>query len=99
MRAGYRAAAGPGQAAGPAGGGVFRGVNPGLAGPAETRIAEELAADEAVRAADTVLFTVPNQLGVGYDARILTAIAQHIAPATGWAPASIATVACVTGWR
>ena len=29
------------------------------------RIAAELAADEAVRAADTVLFTVPNQLGRG----------------------------------
>jgi alkanesulfonate monooxygenase SsuD/methylene tetrahydromethanopterin reductase-like flavin-dependent oxidoreductase (luciferase family) len=32
------------------------------------RIAGELAADEAVRAADTVLFTVPNQLGVAYNA-------------------------------
>ena len=30
------------------------------------RIAEELAADEAVKAADTVLFTVPNQLGVAW---------------------------------
>jgi alkanesulfonate monooxygenase SsuD/methylene tetrahydromethanopterin reductase-like flavin-dependent oxidoreductase (luciferase family) len=52
------------------------------------RIAEELAADEAVRAADTVLFTVPNQLGVAYNARILETIAEHIAPAIGWSPAS-----------
>lgn len=50
------------------------------------RIAAELAADEAVRAADTVLFTVPNQLGVAYNARILDTIARHIAPAIGWTP-------------
>jgi alkanesulfonate monooxygenase SsuD/methylene tetrahydromethanopterin reductase-like flavin-dependent oxidoreductase (luciferase family) len=50
------------------------------------RIAAELAADEAVQAADTVLFTVPNQLGVAYNARILRTIAEHIAPAAGWAP-------------
>jgi alkanesulfonate monooxygenase SsuD/methylene tetrahydromethanopterin reductase-like flavin-dependent oxidoreductase (luciferase family) len=48
------------------------------------RIAAELAADEAVRAADTVLFTVPNQLGVAYNARILQTIAEQVAPAIGW---------------
>ena len=48
------------------------------------RIAAELAGDEAVRAADTVLFTVPNQLGVAYNARILETIVKHIAPAIGW---------------
>ena len=48
------------------------------------RIAEELAADEAVRAADSVLFTVPNQLGVAYNARILETITKHIVPALGW---------------
>jgi alkanesulfonate monooxygenase SsuD/methylene tetrahydromethanopterin reductase-like flavin-dependent oxidoreductase (luciferase family) len=48
------------------------------------RIAEELAADAAVQAADTVLFTVPNQLGVAYNARILETITRHIAPAIGW---------------
>ncbi len=56
-------------------------------------IAAELAADEAVRAADTVLFTVPNQLGVAYNARILGTIALHIAPAIGWTPAGAATMA------
>jgi alkanesulfonate monooxygenase SsuD/methylene tetrahydromethanopterin reductase-like flavin-dependent oxidoreductase (luciferase family) len=54
---------------------------------APDRIAADLAADAAVRAADTVLFTVPNQLGVAYNARILATITQHIAPAIGWAPA------------
>jgi len=43
-----------------------------------------------VRAADTVLFTVPNQLGVAYNARILDTIARHIAPAIGWTPAGAA---------
>lgn len=50
------------------------------------KIAAELAADEAVQAADTVLFTVPNQLGVAYNARILETIVKHIAPAIGWQP-------------
>jgi alkanesulfonate monooxygenase SsuD/methylene tetrahydromethanopterin reductase-like flavin-dependent oxidoreductase (luciferase family) len=54
------------------------------------RIAAELADDEAVRLADTVLFTVPNQLGVAYNARILETITRHIAPAIGWAPAVVA---------
>jgi alkanesulfonate monooxygenase SsuD/methylene tetrahydromethanopterin reductase-like flavin-dependent oxidoreductase (luciferase family) len=52
------------------------------------KIAAELAADEAVQAADTVLLTVPNQLGVDYNARMLDTIAREIAPAIGWAPAS-----------
>ena len=52
------------------------------------RIAEDLAQDEAVRAADTVLLTVPNQLGVEYNARMLETIARDIAPAIGWSPAS-----------
>lgn len=50
-------------------------------------IAEELARDPAVAAADTLLLTVPNQLGVEYNARLLGTIAEHIAPALGWAPA------------
>jgi len=47
------------------------------------RIAEELAADAAVQAADTVLVTVPNQLGVAYCATMLETIVKHIAPALG----------------
>jgi alkanesulfonate monooxygenase SsuD/methylene tetrahydromethanopterin reductase-like flavin-dependent oxidoreductase (luciferase family) len=48
------------------------------------RIAEELAQDEAVQAADTLLLTVPSQLGVDYNARMLDTIARDIAPAIGW---------------
>jgi alkanesulfonate monooxygenase SsuD/methylene tetrahydromethanopterin reductase-like flavin-dependent oxidoreductase (luciferase family) len=47
-------------------------------------IAEELARDVAVAAADTVLLTVPNQLGVDYNARMLETIVRDIAPAAGW---------------
>ena len=40
------------------------------------RIAEDLAQDAAVQAADTVLVTVPNQLGVEYNARLLSTIVE-----------------------
>ena len=51
------------------------------------RIAEDLAADAAVAASDTLLITVPDQLGVDYNTRLLAAIAEHVAPAIGWEPA------------
>jgi alkanesulfonate monooxygenase SsuD/methylene tetrahydromethanopterin reductase-like flavin-dependent oxidoreductase (luciferase family) len=47
-------------------------------------IAAELAKDPAVQMADTVLLTVPNQLGVEYCAAMLETIARYIAPAFGW---------------
>ncbi|HCX85900.1 MAG TPA: LLM class flavin-dependent oxidoreductase [Micrococcales bacterium] len=45
---------------------------------------EQLAADEAIAAADTLLLTVPNQLGVEYNAHVLEAILTHVAPGLGW---------------
>jgi alkanesulfonate monooxygenase SsuD/methylene tetrahydromethanopterin reductase-like flavin-dependent oxidoreductase (luciferase family) len=53
------------------------------------RIADELAADAAVQAADTLLLTVPSQLGVDYNAAMLETIARDIAPAIGWSPARV----------
>jgi alkanesulfonate monooxygenase SsuD/methylene tetrahydromethanopterin reductase-like flavin-dependent oxidoreductase (luciferase family) len=50
------------------------------------RIAEELSADAAVREADTLLVTVPNMLGVEYNAHLLETITRHVAPAIGWVP-------------
>jgi alkanesulfonate monooxygenase SsuD/methylene tetrahydromethanopterin reductase-like flavin-dependent oxidoreductase (luciferase family) len=50
-------------------------------------IAEELAGDAAVAAADTLMLTVPNQLGVEYNARLLETIVRHVAPAIGWSRA------------
>ena len=49
-------------------------------------IAAELAEDAAVAASDTLLVTVPNQLGVAYNTRMLAAIAEHVAPSIGWEP-------------
>jgi alkanesulfonate monooxygenase SsuD/methylene tetrahydromethanopterin reductase-like flavin-dependent oxidoreductase (luciferase family) len=45
---------------------------------------EQLMADEAIAAADTLLLTVPNQLGVEYNAHVIQSILTHVAPALGW---------------
>ncbi len=45
---------------------------------------EQLAKDEAVAEADTLLLTVPNQLGVDYNAHVIEAILKHVAPGLGW---------------
>jgi alkanesulfonate monooxygenase SsuD/methylene tetrahydromethanopterin reductase-like flavin-dependent oxidoreductase (luciferase family) len=50
-------------------------------------IVTELLKDAAVREADTILLTVPNQLGVEYNTHLLETVASHIAPAIGWQPA------------
>jgi alkanesulfonate monooxygenase SsuD/methylene tetrahydromethanopterin reductase-like flavin-dependent oxidoreductase (luciferase family) len=48
------------------------------------KLVEELKADEAITEADTLLLTVPNQLGVPYNAHVIEAILTHVAPALGW---------------
>ncbi len=48
------------------------------------KLAEELAGDEAVAAADTLLLTVPNMLGVDYNAHVIESVLTHVAPALGW---------------
>jgi alkanesulfonate monooxygenase SsuD/methylene tetrahydromethanopterin reductase-like flavin-dependent oxidoreductase (luciferase family) len=48
------------------------------------RLVEDLAEDEAVAAADTLLLTVPNQLGVDYNAHLLDSVLRHVAPGLGW---------------
>jgi len=45
---------------------------------------EQLKTDEAIAEADTLLLTVPNQLGVAYNAHLIEAILTHVAPALGW---------------
>jgi alkanesulfonate monooxygenase SsuD/methylene tetrahydromethanopterin reductase-like flavin-dependent oxidoreductase (luciferase family) len=45
---------------------------------------EQLRMDEAIAEADTLLLTVPNQLGVAYNAHVIEAILTHVAPALGW---------------
>ncbi|WP_102959614.1 LLM class flavin-dependent oxidoreductase [Mangrovicella endophytica] len=48
------------------------------------RLIEQLRADEAIAEADTLLLTVPNQLGVDYCAHTIESILTHVAPALGW---------------
>jgi alkanesulfonate monooxygenase SsuD/methylene tetrahydromethanopterin reductase-like flavin-dependent oxidoreductase (luciferase family) len=48
------------------------------------RLIEELKGDEAIAEADTLLLTVPNMLGVDYNAHVIEAILTHVAPALGW---------------
>ncbi len=45
---------------------------------------EQLAQDEAIAAADTLLLTIPNQLGVDYCAHVLDSILSDVAPELGW---------------
>jgi alkanesulfonate monooxygenase SsuD/methylene tetrahydromethanopterin reductase-like flavin-dependent oxidoreductase (luciferase family) len=45
---------------------------------------EQFRKDEAITEADTLLLTVPNQLGVPYNAHVIEAILTHVAPALGW---------------
>ena len=47
-------------------------------------LVRELAQDEAIAEADTLLLTVPNQLGVDYNVHVIEAILKHVAPALGW---------------
>jgi alkanesulfonate monooxygenase SsuD/methylene tetrahydromethanopterin reductase-like flavin-dependent oxidoreductase (luciferase family) len=44
----------------------------------------QLAKDEAIEAADTLLLTVPNQLGVEYCAHVIPSILTYVAPSLGW---------------
>lgn len=48
------------------------------------QLVRELADDEAIAAADTLLLTIPNQLGVDYNAHVLEAIIKDVAPSLGW---------------
>src|SRR6186713_2948175 len=47
-------------------------------------LVKQLAADEAIAAADTLLLTVPNQLGVEYNAHAIESILKYVAPELGW---------------
>jgi alkanesulfonate monooxygenase SsuD/methylene tetrahydromethanopterin reductase-like flavin-dependent oxidoreductase (luciferase family) len=45
---------------------------------------EQLRNDEAIAEADTLLLTVPNQLGVAYNVHVMESILTAVAPALGW---------------
>ncbi|MCO5949520.1 LLM class flavin-dependent oxidoreductase [Mucilaginibacter flavidus] len=48
------------------------------------QLIKELAEDEAIQEADTLLLTIPNTLGVDYNIHVLSAILEHVAPGLGW---------------
>jgi len=48
------------------------------------KLIDQLKEDEAIAAADTLLLTVPNQLGVEYNAHVIESILTHVAPGLGW---------------
>lgn len=48
------------------------------------QLIKELAGDEAIREADTLLLTIPNTLGVDYNVHVLSSILKHVAPGLGW---------------
>jgi len=48
------------------------------------QLVKQLAEDEAIAAADTLLLTVPNQLGVDYNVHVIDALLRYVAPALGW---------------
>jgi alkanesulfonate monooxygenase SsuD/methylene tetrahydromethanopterin reductase-like flavin-dependent oxidoreductase (luciferase family) len=48
------------------------------------KLIAQLRADEAIAEADTLLLTVPNQLGVAYNAHVIESILKHVAPGLGW---------------
>ena len=45
---------------------------------------EQLRKDKAIAEADTLLLTVPNQLGVAYNVHVMEAILTTVAPALNW---------------
>ena len=53
----------------------------------------QLKQDEAIAEADTLLLTVPNQLGVDYNAHVIETILKHVAPGLGWREGSTRTTA------
>ncbi|TJZ61472.1 LLM class flavin-dependent oxidoreductase [Sphingobacterium olei] len=51
---------------------------------APDQLIKELAEDEAIQEADTLLLTIPNTLGVDYNVHVLSSILKYVAPELGW---------------
>ncbi|SIN83706.1 Flavin-dependent oxidoreductase, luciferase family (includes alkanesulfonate monooxygenase SsuD and methylene tetrahydromethanopterin reductase) [Agromyces cerinus subsp. cerinus] len=52
------------------------------------KLVEQLLRDAAIREADTLMLTIPSQLGVELNLRMIAAFAEHVAPSLGWEPAN-----------
>ena len=53
-------------------------------------LVEQLKEDAAVQSADTLMLTIPSQLGVEFNLRVVEQFAKHVAPALGWVPTTAA---------
>ena len=51
------------------------------------QLVEQLKQDTVLMDADSVMLTIPSQLGIDYNLHILEAFATHVAPELGWQPA------------
>ncbi|HKT55297.1 MAG TPA: LLM class flavin-dependent oxidoreductase [Microbacterium sp.] len=47
-------------------------------------LVEQLKQDAALASADTLMLTIPSQLGVEYNLHVVETFAKHVAPALGW---------------
>ncbi|HWT32616.1 MAG TPA: LLM class flavin-dependent oxidoreductase [Microbacterium sp.] len=47
-------------------------------------LVEQLKQDAALASADTLMLTIPSQLGVAYNLHVVETFAKHVAPALGW---------------
>lgn len=56
------------------------------------KLVEQLKKDAALAEADTLMITIPSQLGVDANLRILQNFAEHVAPELGWEPNTKGTV-------
>ena len=49
-------------------------------------LVEQLKEDAAVQSADTLMLTIPSQLGVEFNLRVVESFAKFVAPSLGWVP-------------
>lgn len=56
-------------------------------------LVEQLMADAAIQTADTLMLTIPSQLGVEFNLRVVESFAKYVAPALGWKPTHTAVPA------
>jgi len=47
-------------------------------------LVEQLKEDAAIASADTLMLTIPSQLGVEFNLRVVESFAKYVAPALGW---------------
>jgi alkanesulfonate monooxygenase SsuD/methylene tetrahydromethanopterin reductase-like flavin-dependent oxidoreductase (luciferase family) len=52
-------------------------------------LVQQLKEDAAIASADTLMLTIPSQLGVEFNLRMIDSFAKYVAPELGWQPARV----------